>query len=119
MTTTHCATFAEALAKSREASMPRPAGTLRSIADDGGLYGWSGRELAEELRASGDLCRTFDYALPQQWVDAVHDRTGVWPQTLGMVWAYPDNGPGHIWGRPFALTQEAAALLARVPELAS
>jgi len=88
---------------------------LRSIPPTGGF---TARELAEELRASGALCRTFDYALPQTWVDQVHERTGVWPQTLGMVWAYPDSGPGHVWGMPFALTVEAAALLARLASIA-
>lgn len=69
------------------------------------------RDLAEAAQKRSDLCRTWDYALPQDWVDAVHERTGVWPQELGFVWAYPDSGPGHVWGKPFPLTPEAEALL--------
>ena len=76
------------------------------------------RELAKAAQERGELCQTWDYALPQEWVDAVHDRTGVWPQTLGMVWAYPESGKGHIWGLPVGLTPEAVALLA-LPEVGS
>lgn len=71
------------------------------------------RERAEAMVADGSLCKTFDYALPQAWVDDVHIKTGVWPQTLGVVWAYPEVGPGRIWGLPVALTPEAQALLDR------
>jgi hypothetical protein len=83
---------------------------------------WQGgctvREMAERAVARGDIPRNFDYALPQKWVDAVHAATGVWPQELGMVWGYPDSGPGHVWGRPYGLTSEARALLER-PEVAA
>jgi hypothetical protein len=76
------------------------------------------REAAEAALAAGSIPQTFDYALPQPWVDMVHERTGIWPQHLGMVWGYPDSGRGHIWGRPYGLTDEARELLAR-PEVES
>jgi hypothetical protein len=71
------------------------------------------REATAAALLRGAIPATYDYALPQQWVDAVHDATGVWPQELGMVWGYPDSGPGRVWGRPYALTPEAQALLDR------
>ena len=81
---------------------------------------WEGgctrREMAEAAAKRGDIPRTFDYALPQRWVDAVHAATGVWPQELSMVWGYPETGAGCVWGRPYGLTDEARALLER-PEV--
>ena len=71
------------------------------------------REMADDLVAKGQLNRTYNYALPQQWVDAVHEETGIWPQTLGFVWEYLPNA---IWGRPFPLKPEANALLTILPE---
>lgn len=53
--------------------------------------------------------RSFDWALPQLWVDDVHERTGVWPQTLGFVWSYDQA----LWGAPVPLTVEAEQLLAQ------
>jgi hypothetical protein len=74
------------------------------------------RELADQAQARGQLCRVYDTALPQMWVDAVHDATGTWPQELGFVWAYPDEGKGHVWGMPFPLTPEARGFLLALPE---
>lgn len=51
---------------------------------------------------------TFDTALPLDWYDDVHAKTGVWPQTLGFVWCY--DSPT-VWGEPFPLTDAANVLL--------
>jgi hypothetical protein len=69
------------------------------------------RELAEIAQTKGELAKTFDYALPQQWVDMVHERLGVWPQVYGFVWEYPEKGPGRTWGRAAPLTGEAKVIL--------
>jgi len=84
---------------------------------DGGLpidaEGWvevTFRDLAEAAVARGEL-GTFDYALPLDWCDDVRAKTGESP--FGFVWSYP---PKSIWGEPFALTVEAAALLTKYEE---
>lgn len=70
------------------------------------------RELAEQAQNAGALGKTFDYALPQTWVDMVHATLGIWPQEYGFVWYYPDSGYGHTWGIPFPLTPEARVIVA-------
>jgi hypothetical protein len=67
------------------------------------------RDLAEAAVARGEL-GTFDYALPQTWADDVKRVTGEWPR--GIVWSYPPQGqPNHIWGEPYALTEEGQRIL--------
>jgi hypothetical protein len=65
------------------------------------------RELVEPLVASGEL-GTFDYALPQAWVDDVYKTLAIFPH--GFVWSYPEKS---IFGEPFAVTQEAKDILDR------
>jgi hypothetical protein len=73
------------------------------------------RDAAEKAVAEGTCPRVFDYALPQTWVDLVHEQTGIWPQTLGFVWGYPERS---TWGLPVPLTPEARALYESLtPEL--
>lgn len=74
------------------------------------------REAAEAAQLRGELCRVFDYALPQDWVDEVYKLTGKYPPHMGFVWAYPDSGRGHVYGMPFALTDEGHELIAQLPE---
>ena len=54
----------------------------------------------------------YDTALPQQWVDEVRAKTGIYPVGFGIVWAYGPRDSGHWSGGPFALTREASVLLA-------
>jgi hypothetical protein len=66
-----------------------------------------------------DVCRSlgfgyhdYDTALPQQWVDDVHVRTGFWPQEHGFVWSYRDPGAEKTYfGHPYPLTDAAKILL--------
>lgn len=64
------------------------------------------RELTDKAQTDGTLCEVFDFALPQDWVDEMAKVTGVFP--YGFVWAYPNKS---IWGKPFAVTEEAAMQL--------
>lgn len=75
------------------------------------MLGMTVRELAELAQKRGTLGKTFDYALPQVWVDMVHNTLGIWPQEYGFVWYYPDSGKGHTWGIPFPLTPEAEVIV--------
>lgn len=59
-------------------------------------------EILADLDAAGI---TYDTALPQDWVNAVHAATGVHMWSIA-VWTYPKNGS--IFGEPVALTPEAA-----------
>jgi hypothetical protein len=53
---------------------------------------------------------TNDTALPQEWVNAVRDRTGLNP--VGhMVWHYPS---GSIFGHPMPTDEEGLMILARL-----
>lgn len=45
--------------------------------------------------------KTFDYALPQPWVDRVYEETGIVP-VPHFVWLYDEKAK--IFGRPYALT---------------
>jgi hypothetical protein len=56
------------------------------------------RERCEELnlREKG----SFDYALPQYWVDHVMATTGLFPN--GVVWLYDEKAPA--FGRPYAVS---------------
>ena len=63
-------------------------------------------DLADLAVARGEL-GTFDFALPIQWADDVRAKTGKSP--FGIVWSYPGSS---IFGEPFALTNEGAAILA-------
>ena len=66
----------------------------------------------DELAKAAGL-RTFDTALPQDWVDRVFLLTGQWPQDTDIVWCYDGAG---VFGSPHALTEEARALLDRLPK---
>lgn len=58
---------------------------------------------------------TWDPALPLDFSSAIHDRLGLWPYQLGIVWAYGPSGPFRLGG-PFALTPQGAVLLAWASE---
>jgi hypothetical protein len=60
------------------------------------------QEAAEKLGL-----RSFDTALPQDWVDAFTDNTGVYPVGR-FVWCYD---VASIFGAPVALDEEARELL--------
>lgn len=51
---------------------------------------------------------SFDTALPMQWYEEVHAKTGFWPQMLGFVWCYDVN---RIFGEPVPVTYTALVLL--------
>lgn len=67
--------------------------------------------------------RTFDYALPQTWLDEVSqylyedgwdEKHMIYRKILGgTVWFYPKTGAGSISGRPAVLTLDAYDCLAR------
>lgn len=61
------------------------------------------RDLAEEAGL-----KIFDTALPLDWYNDVHDKTGLWPQSLGFVWCY-DGATS--WGYAVPLTSEAVDCL--------
>lgn len=68
------------------------------------------RELADSFPELHEEGATFDYAIPIDWCDDVKAKTNIWPQEF--VWFYPKRGePGHIWGVPFPLTDEAKETL--------
>lgn len=58
-----------------------------------------------------------DYSLPQDFVDDVKHYTGIYPIHC-MVWFYPEEGPGKIFGYPYPLTHEGKQILARYNRLA-
>jgi hypothetical protein len=82
----------------------------------------------------GDLAKkiygedfTFDSALPQDWVDQkiaqiradptirLPENCTEWDIIIGqLVWGYPKEGPGHIFGVPLAVTEEADAILTKI-----
>jgi hypothetical protein len=64
-----------------------------------------------DLAVERGVLGTFDFALPAPWCDDVKAKTGEWP--YGLVWSYPERS---IFGEPFALTTEAAALLTKYEE---
>jgi len=53
---------------------------------------------------------TYDYALPQPWVDDVENKTGENP-CPHFVWSYQEDGD--VWGRPFPIT-EAGKLIMKI-----
>ena len=53
--------------------------------------------------------KSYDTALPQEWVDDVYRETGVYPAGM-FVWCYDD---ARVWGAPVPLTEESVELLAR------
>jgi len=55
---------------------------------------------------------TFDYALPQDWVDAVFQAIGILP-TMSFVWLYDDKAP--MFGRPFPLDARGWVIMALLP----
>lgn len=67
------------------------------------------RELVEDdPYLQGPEVQTYDYAIPQGWVDDVKAKTGEYPE--GFVWMYK---PESIWGEPYGVTQRAKDLLER------
>lgn len=64
-----------------------------------------------DLAVSREALGTFDFAIPQTWVDHVRLILGVTPTWV--VWSYPAKS---IWGMPFALTEEAMRLIIRYEE---
>lgn len=70
------------------------------------------RDLVEAHQRLGTIPETFDYALPQHWVDDVFERTGLYP--YGFVWVYP---PKSIFGEPFAVTPAAVKTLEAYEEV--
>lgn len=63
------------------------------------------RKLAED---AGLKYQEYDTALPLDWYEDVHEKTGFWPQSYGFVWSY---GEGKTWGVPYPLTEAAKILL--------
>lgn len=60
-------------------------------------------------RLATQQANSFDWALPQEWVDDFNKVTGVYPAARGLfVWSY---AKARIWGEPFPLTEEADKLL--------
>jgi hypothetical protein len=51
---------------------------------------------------------TFDYALPQEWVDDFYNLMKVYP-TSYFVWIYDEYSP--LFGRPYPITDEGKRLL--------
>lgn len=82
------------------------------------------KKLAQRL----SLGRSFDYALPRDWlsevVSTLAENNYGDPETLnqklsyGTVWFYPKEGIGKISGRPAALTSDAEELLIAYTEVA-
>lgn len=54
--------------------------------------------------------RTFDTALPQDWVDDVKRVTGEYAPYAGIVWCYDE---ARTWGRPVAMTIRGRLILER------
>lgn len=85
---------------------------------DRALLPWGTGRSIEDLATHAGLTRAnkwaYDTALPQDWVDDVFRKTGFDPVGMGIVWAYGPSGSGWFHGAPFALTPEAAVLLAWV-----
>ncbi len=52
--------------------------------------------------------KVYDTALPLQWYEDVHEKTGYWPQNYGFVWSYDKPA---VWGEPYPLTEAAEILL--------
>ena len=52
--------------------------------------------------------KTFDYALPQPWLDRIAEVTGKYLPS-GFVWLYDAQAP--LFGRPYPITDEGAKLL--------
>lgn len=70
------------------------------------------RDLTDRFPELHEKGATFDYAIPISWVEDVKAKTGIWP--IEFVWFYPKSGEyGHIWGKPFPLTDGAKEILAK------
>ena len=53
---------------------------------------------------------TFDCALPQDWVNNVKELTDMHPPG-NMVWYYPKEGPGKLFGYPVAVSDDGRRCL--------
>lgn len=56
--------------------------------------------------------KTYDYAVPIDWVTDVKERIGMWP--VHFVWLYDEQA--RTFGRPYPLTDEAKDILKRYEE---
>lgn len=77
-----------------------------------GLYGSETKKQAAERLGIGD--KTFDYALPQPWVDVVAKLVKPHGYTYddiigGLVWLYDEKA--RMTGRPFPLTKRSERML--------
>lgn len=73
------------------------------------------RDLADSFPELHEKGATFDYAIPINWVNDVKEKIGIYPTEF--VWFYPKSGEyGHIWGKPFPLTDEAKETLRKYEE---
>ena len=82
-----------------------------SIAIPAPKCAWCGRienEIDVQELAERAGLKTYDTALPLDWYEDVHAKTGYWPQHFGFVWCY--DSP-KVWGVPYPLTQQAQVLL--------
>lgn len=70
--------------------------------------------LEEKLKTELPGYQTFDYVLPQQWVDDVREKTG---EDVGphFVWIYEQRS---VFGRPFPITNEGKQILTTYNEIA-
>ena len=64
-------------------------------------------ELIKEHEATGKY-RGIDSAVPQEWIDDVAEKTGIYPLTM-IAWAYPKDG--NSGGEPLALTEVGGTVL--------
>ncbi len=69
------------------------------------------KEQAFRIAIAGRTYDSFDYALPQQWVDKAANKTESDPSRLAeqFVWLYDDQAP--TLGRPFPVTKWGRELL--------
>ena len=65
---------------------------------------------AAEAKLPSDMARSFDCALPQEWINRMQTRLGTSP-CGHFVWLYDDAAP--IFGRPFPVTAAGEFLLKR------
>ncbi len=70
----------------------------------------SGESRATRTIEALRLVGSFDYALPQHWVDRVLELRGESPAGA-CVWYYPSDGPCSIGGYPLATSARGVRLL--------
>jgi hypothetical protein len=67
------------------------------------LGGMMSKKDCAELHNLDKKFRAFDYALPQQWVDAMYNACPLKYVANHFVWVYEEND---MWGSPYPLTKE-------------